>query len=555
MRASLKSIFSLVMGVLVANEVFAQVPGVINYQGRVAVNGSNFDGTGLFQFALVDGGTNASRQATANAQLTATFVTSVVVTDGGAGYVTPPAVSFTNGGGSGAVANALLGGGAVTGIVVTGAGGGYTSPPTVVIGAPPASIVYQTFWSNGVGTVSAPVTKGLYSVLLGDTTLANMAAIPVSAFTNTNVRLRVWFNGGSGLQQLSPDSRIAAVGYAMNVSGAVGAGLADANTFFISSTAPAGGDGSMGRPWNSLYMLTNQPTGYLNGKTVLLLAGTYTTSADIVFTNTYTNLTIKGLDAQNVCIVSTNNNYRIFTCAGATNLVFDSLTLTSTNLSDNGGAIYLQTGCTAQNCTFSQCYAGSTSAYNYIEGGAVYCNSGGTVQNCTFNGNSALGSRGGGGGVFCWNGGLVQNCTFNGNSVPGTAGYGGGGVACVSGGMVQGCTFNGNSAGPAGGAMCYYGGTIQNCTFNGNTATVGGGVYCTSGGTVQNCTFSGNTATGSGGGVYCYGACTIQHCSIIRGGGTTNSLVTYASVSKWMSVWTNDTSASGFVTYTNSMNN
>ena len=32
----------------------AQVPGMINYQGRVVVNGTNFDGAGQFQFALVD---------------------------------------------------------------------------------------------------------------------------------------------------------------------------------------------------------------------------------------------------------------------------------------------------------------------------------------------------------------------------------------------------------------------------------------------------------------------------------------------------------------------
>jgi hypothetical protein len=32
---------------------YAQVPGIINYQGRVGVGGTNFTGTGQFQFALV----------------------------------------------------------------------------------------------------------------------------------------------------------------------------------------------------------------------------------------------------------------------------------------------------------------------------------------------------------------------------------------------------------------------------------------------------------------------------------------------------------------------
>jgi len=78
----------------------------------------------------------------------------------------------------------------------------------------------QTFWSNGVNAVPVPVSKGVYSVLLGDTALANMAAVPVAVFTNTDVRLRVWFDDGvAGLRQLSPDHRVAAVGYALMASG------------------------------------------------------------------------------------------------------------------------------------------------------------------------------------------------------------------------------------------------------------------------------------------------------------------------------------------------
>ncbi len=109
----------------------AQVPQIINYQGRVTVGGTNFDGTGQFQFALVNG----------------------------AGLF--------------------------------------------------------TYWSNGNSTVSLPVSAGLYSVLLGDTNQANMAAIPLTVFTNSDVWLRVWFGGGAGLQQMTPDRRLAASGYAL----------------------------------------------------------------------------------------------------------------------------------------------------------------------------------------------------------------------------------------------------------------------------------------------------------------------------------------------------
>lgn len=128
-------------GMLFASALSAQVPSMLNYQGRIAVSGVNFDGTGLFKFALV------------------------------------------NNGGT------------------------------------------QTYWSNdGTSTagseptaaVSIDVDGGIYSVKLGDTSLTNMTAVPATVFANTDVRLRVWFNDGvNGSQLMSPDQRIAAVGYAM----------------------------------------------------------------------------------------------------------------------------------------------------------------------------------------------------------------------------------------------------------------------------------------------------------------------------------------------------
>ena len=42
-----------------------QVPGILSCQGRVTVSGTNFDGTGQFKFALVDGGNILARRATA----------------------------------------------------------------------------------------------------------------------------------------------------------------------------------------------------------------------------------------------------------------------------------------------------------------------------------------------------------------------------------------------------------------------------------------------------------------------------------------------------------
>jgi hypothetical protein len=113
----------------------AQVPALLNTQGRVVMNGTNFTGTGQFKFALMDR----------------------------------------------------------TGLV--------------------------TLWSSGGSPVSLSVVRGLYSALLGDTNIANMATLQPSIFTNTHVLLRVWFDGGAGLERLVPDQRIASVGYALAAHG------------------------------------------------------------------------------------------------------------------------------------------------------------------------------------------------------------------------------------------------------------------------------------------------------------------------------------------------
>src|SRR6266567_503243 len=106
---------------------------VFTYQGGVTANGAIFTGTGRFKFALVTSA-NASLQATATANLTVNFVTSITVVNGGSGL--------------GATATASVSGGAVTGITVNNAGLGYTSPPTVTIAPPPPSLSYTTYWSN-----------------------------------------------------------------------------------------------------------------------------------------------------------------------------------------------------------------------------------------------------------------------------------------------------------------------------------------------------------------------------------------------------------------------
>lgn len=141
------TIRTLVVGLLlsIALPLAAQVPQIINYQGKVSVGTTPFTGTGQFRFALVD------------AAGTETY---------------------------------------------------WSSDGTSTAGSQPTA------------AVSLPVVNGLYAAGLGDTTLANMTAVPGTVFTHGDVRLRVWFNDGvNGSQLLAPDQRIMSVGYAM-VAGA-----------------------------------------------------------------------------------------------------------------------------------------------------------------------------------------------------------------------------------------------------------------------------------------------------------------------------------------------
>jgi formylglycine-generating enzyme required for sulfatase activity len=89
---------------------------------------------------LVAGATvaaQAERTATATATVMSGFVVDITVTDGGAGYLVPPAVTITGGGGSGATAEATVSNSAVSRVTVLTTGSGYTSTPNVVISPPP----------------------------------------------------------------------------------------------------------------------------------------------------------------------------------------------------------------------------------------------------------------------------------------------------------------------------------------------------------------------------------------------------------------------------------
>lgn len=207
----------------------AQITPLLSYQGRVKVSGTDFSGDGQFKFALVRMDAVSGRQATAVADSVFQpqgFLLHIAVTDQGSGYTTPPAVNISDTTGAGAVAVAQVSsGGSVTNIMVQNTGSGYSDNPTVTIAAPTSGQVASTLWSNDgtsttgnepTGGITIPVSGGVFTIHLGDPTVATMAALPVAIFTNQPMYLRVWFNdGANGFEQLSPDTLLPTAGFSM----------------------------------------------------------------------------------------------------------------------------------------------------------------------------------------------------------------------------------------------------------------------------------------------------------------------------------------------------
>jgi hypothetical protein len=78
-----------------------------------------------------------------------TSLDQIVINDGGTGYSSAPAITFSGGGGAGAAATATVVDGVITLITVTDAGSGYTSTPTINIGGTPTLAATVTVVMDG----------------------------------------------------------------------------------------------------------------------------------------------------------------------------------------------------------------------------------------------------------------------------------------------------------------------------------------------------------------------------------------------------------------------
>jgi len=411
-HAGLASLMLLVLSILNFQLSTARAQNtVVTYQGRITDNGTNFTGTGQFKFALVTssypGYGSGVQTATATANVSGGQVASITLVNSGYGYTTVPAVTITGGGGSGATATALLGPGVLAGINVNNHGSGYTSAPTVTIDPPTPT--YATFWSHDnssmggsepLSSVSVNVVNGLFTVGLGDTTLANMNALSTSLFATTNLQLRIWFNDGvNGFKPLSPVQNLTTTPYAAfaysaltasNVSGALTpaqlpAGVLTNNATGVSLSGTFGGNGSGLFNLNAASLVGSLPASYAIGTAITNTSTLVTITEPGSYYLTH-NLTVSSGDA-----IDINTN-------GVT-LDLNGFTIASTEAMPTGTGILLLNGS-----------ADITIRNGHIRGGV------------TNNGMAYLGSGFANG--IALGGSIPANVVVTGVSVSGCLGYG-----------------------------------------------------------------------------------------------------------------------------------
>ena len=150
-----------------ASAITSIVNGGVQYV-QVTNRGTSYTSAPTVSFSRApSGGTTAVGVATminniidfCNVDPTDKRVQGVEIINPGSGYIEPPMVAFTGGGGSGAEATAYIGDGVVGVITVTDGGSGYLSNPTVTISAPTGvgttAVATASAYTNSAGIVTS----------------------------------------------------------------------------------------------------------------------------------------------------------------------------------------------------------------------------------------------------------------------------------------------------------------------------------------------------------------------------------------------------------------
>jgi hypothetical protein len=212
-----------VTGFLITNpgSGYTAVPNVV-----VSAPGTGTTATGTAVLTSVGSGYTSAPTLTFSAPIaTATLgavtisggqVTAIQITNGGAGYLTPPVVTITGGtftAGTNpvqATATAVLTAGVVTAIIITNPGANYATAPTVTALLAPnaqaaanvaiagSQVTGLTFTSAGLGYLSPPTTAYLApTALTTATSTASLAGSPISTTISIN-------NQGAGYSSANP---------------------------------------------------------------------------------------------------------------------------------------------------------------------------------------------------------------------------------------------------------------------------------------------------------------------------------------------------------------
>jgi len=272
---------------------------------------------------------------------------------------------------------------------------------------------------------------------------------------------------------------------------AVIAGFAGATTYWVDASAPPGGDGSPGNPFNTVQAGIDASS---NGDEVVVLPGTYVENVTFVGSGITSDFILRGSDPTTPAVVA------------ATIIDGD---LDSDPDTDDGTTLTMS-GSEDDTCLVS----GLTVTGGYTRtgyGGGVSGNdTQATLSYCVVSGNKAHTYEvdphvyeGGGGGIAYWQGDILHN-TISDNLADGGRAYGGGLYACH--GLIEWNTVSGNDCSDSfehlarGGGLSDCDGVIRHNTVSGNTTDgYGGGLYGCHG------EITDNIISGNSGGIYACG--------------------------------------------------
>ncbi len=219
------------------------VPNTVPHQGRIAVDGVNFDGLGRFKFEIYAATQVAGEPAVGQAIIGELGgVEAVEVVEGGSGYLEAPAAKLPNGNEEGhglAQFDCVVAGGSVVAVQVLDPGALYPlgEGPLELVIDPPGGLVAgeRRLWAHDgtpaggpVSYMEVPVERGLYSVQLGGAGMEPLPEDLAPAEEGEQLFLRIWFDDGvNGFAALAPDTPLSSLPFALSARRAAQADFAE----------------------------------------------------------------------------------------------------------------------------------------------------------------------------------------------------------------------------------------------------------------------------------------------------------------------------------------